>query len=101
MPQAQPMIQGLTAQYWIADKGYDSQAIVTQVEAMGAVAVIPSKSNRKVQRKYDTHIYKERHQIECLFNRLKQFRRIATRYEKTASSFLGFIYLAASLVWLR
>lgn len=101
MPQAKPLIEGLKGQYWIADKGYDANAIVTAIEASGAIAVIPSKSNRKEQREYDSHVYKERHQIECFFNRLKHFRRIATRYEKTAVSFLGFIYLAATLVWLR
>lgn len=71
------------------------------LETAGSIAVIPPRRNRKMQRYFDRHIYRERHQIECLFNRLKQFRRIATRYDKTATSFLGFVYLAAALIWLH
>lgn len=75
--------------------------MVNTLETAGSIAVIPPRRNRKMQRYFDRHIYRERHQIECLFNRLKQFRRIATRYDKTATSFLGFVYLAAALIWLH
>ena len=101
MPQAEPLIAGFHYEYGIGDKGYDSNAIVEAMEASGAIAVIPPKSNRTEQRYFDQHIYRERHQIENLFNKLKQFRRIATRYDKTAASYLGFVYLAAALLWLR
>lgn len=64
-------------------------------------AVIPPKSNRLEQREYDEDIYKWRHLIENLFQKLKQYRAIATRYDKRASAFLGGIYLAASVIWLN
>lgn len=64
-------------------------------------AVIPSKSNHKHPREYDKELYKARHLIENFFAKLKQYRAIATRYDKRASSFLGAIYLAASVVWLN
>jgi len=67
----------------------------------GGNPVIPSKSNRKIQREIDKHIYKERHLIECFFQKIKWFRRIATRYDKSDSSFLAFVYLAASIIWLK
>ena len=101
MPQGEPLIAGFSYEYGIGDKGYDSNALVEAIEATGAIAVIPPKSNRKEQRHYDKHIYKERHLIEVLFNKLKQHRRIATRYDKTAASYLGFVYLAAALLWLK
>ena len=62
--------------------------------------VIPSKSNRKNPRKTDFHLYKERHLVECFFNKLKQYRRAATRYEKTALNFLGFVLVASIRIWL-
>ena len=64
-------------------------------------AVIPPKSSRKVQRGYDWYMYKERHVIECMFGKLKYFRRIATRYEKKASHFMEMLTFAAVLLWLR
>jgi transposase len=75
----------------IADKGYDSDAFIAAIQAAGAQAVIPSRKNRRAPRAYDRHAYRERHLIECLFNRLKQFRRIATRYEKLARNFLSML----------
>ena len=62
--------------------------------------VIPPKQNRTVKRHYDKHVYKERFLVEFCFNRLKQFRRVATRYEKTAANFFGFVLVAANLLWL-
>lgn len=100
MPQAEPLLKGFKARYGLGDRGYDSDGIVAAIEASGAVAVIPPKCNRKVQREYDRHVYKQRNQIERMFNRLKHYRRIATRYDKTAIAYLGFVYLAASLLWL-
>ena len=64
-------------------------------------AVIPPKANRKVQRKCDWQMYKERHVIECMFGKLKYFRRIATRYEKKTSHFMEMLTFAAVLLWLR
>ena len=85
----------------LADKGYDADYVIAAVESMGAIAVIPPKSNRKTPREYDKEIYKERNLIERLFNKLKHFRRIATRYDKTALSFMSFLNIAAIYLWLK
>ena len=83
-----------------ADKGYDSDEWVETIEATGAMANIPPRSNRKNKRPVDWHRYKARHLVECFFNRLKQFRRIATRYDKLANRFNAFLHLACAYVWL-
>ena len=86
----------------LADKAYDADERVRQkLEEKGCVAVIPPKSNRKTPLTYDKDIYKERHLIENFFARLKQYRAIATRYDKTALNFLGAIYLASIVIWLN
>ena len=82
----------------LGDKGYDSDKIVEFIESKSTVAVIPSKSSRKILRKYDKALYKNRNQVERFFNGIKQFRRIATRYNKSAKSFSTLIQLAAALV---
>lgn len=84
----------------IADKGYDSDALVDAIEAKGAEAVIPPKQNRLEQREYDADLYKERNLVERFLNRIKQFRRVATRYEKTARNFLAFVQLASITILL-
>jgi len=76
----------------------DQQWIVTR---FGMEAVIPSKRNRRVQRPYDIDLYKERNIIERFFNKLKQFRRVATRYDKLLANFMGFVKLAAITIWLK
>ena len=85
----------------IADKGYDADALVQRIQASGAQAVIPPRSNRKVLRVYDTHLYKDRNLIERFFARIKHFRRIATRYEKLARSYMAFLHLVCTFVWLN
>ena len=86
----------------LADKAYDAdERVRKRLEAKKCMPVIPSKSNRKVPYDYDKHLYKARHLIENFFAKLKQYRAIATRYDKTASNFLGAIYLAASIIWLN
>jgi transposase len=85
----------------IADKGYDSDAIVEHVEAeMQARAVIPPRSNRKQRRDYDRALYKLRNRIERCFNKLKQFRRFATRYEKSKACFQALVALACTWIIL-
>jgi len=91
---------GLDTKHVIADKGYDSERVLENIKQLGAVAVIPPRSNRKVQREYDRQLYKERNLIERTFNKLKRFRRLATRYDRKAVYFKSFLYLAASLMWL-
>ncbi len=70
------------------------------IEAQEAEAVIPSKRNRKVQREIDLNLYKDRNKIERFFGRLKHYRRVATRYEKTARNYMAFVYLASTMIWL-
>jgi transposase len=86
----------------IADKAYDAkERVLKKLEAKNATAVIPCKTNRKQQRLYDKIVYQARHLIENFFAKLKQYRAIATRYDKTAQNFLGGIYLAAAVIWLN
>lgn len=87
--------------YVLADKGYDTNAIVEAVEQAGAEVVIPSKKNRTCCRLIDRVRYRQRNGVERFFNRLKDFRRLATRYEKTAASFLGFLHFFAALCWCQ
>lgn len=98
--QAPALIAGFVAEQVIADKGYDSQPFIACIESAGSRAIIPPRKTRRDQRAYDRHAYRERHVIECFFSRLKQFRRIATRYEKLARNFLSMINLAAAYIWL-
>lgn len=97
---AHDLIDGVEAQAVIADKGYDADHLVETLNARGTQAVIPPRSNRKNPRMFDAHLYKDRNLIERFFSRLKQFRRIATRYDKLASRFAAFVALTASIVWL-
>lgn len=85
----------------IADKGYDSNALIEVIEGNDSVAVIPAKKNRKVQREYDLHVYKERHLVECFFSKIKHFRRVFSRFDKTAEAFMGLLNFVATLIWLR
>jgi transposase len=85
----------------IADKGYDSKAVVAAVEARGAEAVIPTQKSRKEQRAIDTDRYKDRNLVERFWAKAKQFRRVATRYEKTARNYLAFVHVAAIMVLLQ
>lgn len=85
----------------LADRGYDADAIRTDIEARGGTTVIPTKRNRRVQVPVDCAIYALRNRIERSINRLKNARRVATRYDKTAESFLGFVQLTAARLWLR
>ena len=97
--QAIALLGERKAVWVLADKGYDSQQILDHIEAMGAVAVVPSKSNRKQQRSHDKELYRQRNRIERCFSRLKHFRRFATRYEKLKTNFKALVALACS--WLH
>jgi len=94
-------VANLEFQRVIADRAYDSEAFLEYIQKQKADAVIPPRSNRKGRRAYDRHLYKERHLIECFINKIKQFRRIFSRYDKLASRYLGFLYFAGALIWLR
>jgi transposase len=97
---AQALIDGLHADHLLADKGYDSRALVAAAETAGMTVLIPSRSNSLEPRRYDRVIYRERNQVERLFNRLKNCRRVATRYEKTARNCLAMLQLAGTMLWL-
>jgi transposase len=99
--QAEALMKGVPAKVVIADKGYDSKAVVQQIEARGAEAVIPSLKTRKEQRPYDRERYKDRNLAERFWRKLKEYRRVATRYEKTARNFLGFALVASIMVLLQ
>jgi putative transposase len=98
---AHELIDGLQPSCAIADKGYDANHLIDKIVEMQATVVIPPKRNRKDQRPYDADLYKERNIIERFFNKLKQFRRVATRYDKLLANFMGFVKLAAIAIWLR
>lgn len=96
------LLPPLEAKTILADKGYDADdRVLNPLREAGKEIVIPPKKNRKDQREYDKELYKARHLIENFFCRLKQYRAIATRYDKTARNFLAAVYLAASIVWLN
>ena len=96
------LLAGIAAPVVIADKGYDAEArVLAPLREAGKVAVIPPKRNRKAQRAYDRDLYCARHLIENFFCKLKQFRAIATRYDKTARNFLAGVYLAATALLLK
>ena len=98
---AHDLVEGIEADAMLADKGYDADHLTEKIAETGTDVVIPPKRNRKVQRAYDTELYKERNRIERFFNKLKQFRRVATRYDKLLANFMGFVKLAAIAIWLK
>ena len=99
---ADHLLPDMQADTLIADKAFDAdERVLDPLAAAGKAAVIPPKANRRVPRKFDRHLYKARHLIENFFAKLKQFRAIATRYDKTARNFLAAIYLAAATIWLN
>jgi transposase len=98
--QAPALLEGQAASAVIADKAYDSNGFREKIAVMNAEAVIPSKRNRKVFISHDLALYKDRNRIERCFNRLKHFRRFATRYDRRTIHFSGFIYIAAAMIWI-
>jgi transposase len=98
--QAASLIQGASAEFLLADRGYDSNAILEQAIAQGMEPVIPPKKNRKYQREYDRALYKVRHLVENAFLHLKRWRGIATRYAKNSSSFLAAVQIRCVVLWL-
>jgi transposase len=101
MTKAKALIADFSPDFLIADSAYDSDDFRARVAKQGSIAVIPSHPSRAQAIAHDKHLYKERHVIECFINKIKHFRRIASRYEKTARNFLALIHLASLMVWLR
>jgi transposase len=99
--QAQTLLQDIPFEVVIGDKGFDSQQLVDFIEAHGGEAVIPSRKNSTAPRDYDRERYKDRNLVERFWNKVKHYRRVATRYEKTARNFLAFIHVASIMVLLQ
>lgn len=98
--QADALIDGFQADYVLADKGYDSDHFVGVILENGAIPVIPSRRNRKESRDYDKELYKERNLVKRLFQKLKHYRRIATRYERLARNYQAMLCLVSAVIWL-
>lgn len=99
--QAPALLDGQAGDAVLADKAYDSNALRALIASMGAAAVIPSNRSRMLLIPHDAGTYKHRNRIERCFNRLKHFRRFATRYDRRTIHFTGFVHLAAAMIWLR
>jgi transposase len=99
--QAKTLIESVPFEVVIGDKGYDSDEVVRVIEAMGGEAVIPSRKNRTTPREIDSSRYKDRNLVERFWAKVKQYRRVATRYEKTARNFLAFVQLVSIMILLR
>jgi transposase len=97
--QAAQLIEGISAEQLLADRGYDSDAIIEQAKKQGINPTIPPRKNRKLLREYDKEIYKLRHIVENAFLHLKRWRGIATRYAKNTASFLAAIHIRCIALW--
>ncbi len=101
VPQAAALLQGQPADIVMADTAYDADHFRAAITQAGAIAVIPNNPSRATKLPFDQDLYKERHLVECCFSKLKQFRRVATRYEKTAPNFLAIVTIAATILSIR
>jgi transposase len=98
---APTLLQGIEGAAVIADKAYDSKDLRQMIAAAGMIAVIPTIRTRKLQIPHDPGLYRMRNRIERCFNKLKHFRRFATRFDRRASHFLAFIHIASAIIWMR
>ena len=96
-----PLIEGVAFEALLADKAFDNDWLRAELDKRGAAAVIPPKANRVRQIPYDVEMYKWRHLVENFFCKLKEFRRIATRYDKTDESFRAMIHLVGAVLAIR
>lgn len=102
VPQAPALIDGLAAQVVLADSAYDAHHFRKLIAGMGLLPLFPIRPSAPASTpSTDRQLYRERHLVDCCFSRLKQFRRVATCYEKTASNYLAVVTLAATILWLR
>lgn len=99
--QAEKLCESVSGSIIFADKAYDCDSFIESLSKQNCTANIPSKSNRKQKRAYDKKLYEERHIVECLVGKMKQFRRIFSRFDKAAQSYLSFLHFAGVLIWLR
>jgi transposase len=99
--QAIPLLKNISNTFVIGDKGYDSNELITFLQNRNCIPVIPSRKSRREPREYDTFLYQDRNRIECFFGKIKQFRRIASRFEKSAEAFVALVYFVGVLIWIR
>ena len=99
--QAEALLKDIKASHVLGDKGYDSDAIVTCIEALGAGVVIPPKENRVVKRLCDFALYRERNLVERFFNKLKHYRAIATRFAKRKRNYMALVTLVSIMLWIK
>ena len=99
--QAEPLLEKIEPGAFLGDKGYDADALIAALERRGITPVIPPKANRVVKRETDFALYRERNLVERFFQKLKEFRAIATRYDKLANTFLGAVQFVSVLFWLN
>ena len=99
--QAAPLLDEIEPEAFLADKAYDADALIDTLQSRGITPVIPSKANRVTPRETDFALYRERNLVERFFGKLKQFRAIATRYDKLANTFLAAVALVCVLFWLN
>ncbi len=99
--QAEALTCDINDCYVLADKGYDSGPLRSLLQQKGCTAVIPGRSSRIVTIEYDKHIYKERHLVECFFSKMKQFRRVFSRFDKSMRNFMSFLSFVGACLWLR
>lgn len=99
--QAPELIKDIENANILGDKAFDCDDFIDQIISQNCKPVIPPRSNRKAQREVDYHLYKERHLVECFFSKIKHFRRIFSRFDKMAESYMGFLAFASSIIWLR
>ena len=99
--KALALIEGKHMSVLIADKGYDANYMIEAGKKVGAKVIIPPRRNRIIQREYDKELYKERNIIERMFNKMKHFRRVATRYDKLDVAYLSFVFLAAIYLYIK
>jgi transposase len=99
--QADALTRDISNAFCLGDKGYISEKFVENLKRKNCIVIIPSRSNSKNPQEYDKHIYKERHLIECFFGKIKHFRRVFSRFDKSAQSFSSFIYFVGVLIWFK
>jgi transposase len=98
---ATALIEGLLGDKLLADRAYDANKVIDLAIQQQMEVLIPPVARRLDQRDYDRHVYKERHLVECFFEKLKEFRRMATRYDKLSLAFRASVMIAACLIWLQ
>ena len=99
--RAEALLDGIEAEHLLADRGYDTNAVLAAARARGMAPVIPPKRNRKVAREYDRSLYQARHLVENGFGKLKEWRGVATRYAKNAASYLAICRIRALVLWAK